>query len=209
MNDVYEGPYPTEVKRHQRTRLLELRYGDGALFLMPAEYLRAYSPDDDGEVDFPLGRVATGKEEVGIPSVIPVGNRGVRLHFDDGLASGPYGWGALYEVGERQAELWQHYLQRLQKKGSQRRVDTGGVRVKLLYFAKLVDRLGRGSEDADLPGTVTDVGGLLAWLRSRGGAWEVFLVDGQVKVTVNKAFARADTPVADGDEVAIVPATLR
>lgn len=43
---------------------------------------------------------------------------------------------------------------------------------KLLYFATLADRLGRTSEEAALPATVTDVRALLAWLRGRGGVWE-------------------------------------
>lgn len=205
MNDAYEGPYPTEIKLHQRTQVLEVRYGDGSQFMLPAEYLRVYDPDEDGEIDFRLGRVPTGKEQVTITAVTPVGNRGIALTFDDGHGSGPYGWGALYELGERQRELWSHYLTRLEKKGYRRRVDGGGARLKLLYFAKLVDRLGRGSEELEVPASVGDVGGLLAWLRQRGGAWEVYLADGQVRVTVNRAFARDDTALADGDEVAIVP----
>jgi DUF971 family protein/molybdopterin converting factor small subunit len=209
MNEAYEGPYPTEIKLHQRTQVLELKYGDGAQFVLPAEYLRVYSPDEDGEVDFHLGRVPTGKERVAITSLTPVGNHAIRLDFDDGHQSGPYGWGALYELGDRKPELWPHYLQRLEKKGYQRRVDASGGHLNLLYFAKLADRVGRAAEEVDLPGWVTDVGGLLAWLRARGGAWELYLADDQVKVTVNRAFARLDTPVSDGDEVAIVPSHPR
>lgn len=205
MNDVYEGPYPTDIKLHQRTQVLELRYGDGRQFLLPAEYLRVYPPDDDGEVDYHLGRVPTGKEAVAVTSITPVGNQAVRLEFDDGFHTGPYGWGVLYELGERQEVLWAHYLKRLEKKGYQRPVDTSGGRLKLLFFAKLVDRLGRGSEEVLVPGCVSDVGSLLDWLRARGGAWELYLADGQVQVTVNRAFARQDSPLRDGDEVAIVP----
>ena len=209
MNDVYEGPYPTEIKLHQRTQVLELKYGDGAAFMLPAEYLRVYSPDDDGEVDFHLGRVPTGKEQIAITSITPVGNRAIRLDFDDGHQTGPFSWGALYELGERRSELWSHYLKRLEKKGYQRRIDASGGRLKLLYFAKLVERVGRGGEEVDLPRSITDVGELLAWLRERGGAWALYLADDQVKVTVNRAFARPDTPLADGDEVAIVPSHPR
>jgi DUF971 family protein/molybdopterin converting factor small subunit len=209
MSEAYEGPYPTEIKLHQRTHVLELKYGDGSQFMLPAEYLRVYAPDEDGEVDFHLGRVPTGKETVTITSITPVGNHAVKLDFDDGFGSGPYGWGTLYELGERRAELWDHYLTRLEKKGYRRRVDAAGGHLKLLYFAKLVDRLGRGSEEVDAPAAVTDVGALLAWLRAREGAWELYLADDQVRVTVNRAFARADTPVADGDEIAIVPSHPR
>jgi len=205
MSPSDDGPYPTEIKLHQRTQVLEVKYGDGSQFMLPAEYLRVYDPDEDGEVDFQLGRVPTGKERVTITAVTPVGNRAITLTFDDGHGSGPYRWATLYELGERQSELWAHYLKRLEKKGYRRQVDTTGAHLKLLYFAKLVDRLGRGGEEVEVPGTVRDVGELLEWLRQRGGAWELYLAEGQVQVTVNRVFARADTAIKDGDEVAIVP----
>jgi molybdopterin synthase sulfur carrier subunit len=80
---------------------------------------------------------------------------------------------------------------------------------KLLYFAALADRLGRTSEDATLPATVTDVRALLTWLRGRGGVWEQFLVDNAVRVTVNRQFATLDTPVNDRHEIALLSTTLR
>lgn len=204
-----DTPVPTDIRLHQRTRVLELRFGDGGHFMLPAELLRVFSPDDDGEIDYFLGRVPTGKEEVAVTSVMPVGNRGIRLQFDDGHLTGPYGWATLHELGERQQELWRHYLARLERKGYQRKVDNAGGPVKILYFARLVDRLGRAGEDVELPGAVHDVGGLLQWLRARGGAWETYLADGQVNVTVNRAFTRPDSPVKAGDEIAIVPSHPR
>ncbi len=80
---------------------------------------------------------------------------------------------------------------------------------KLLYFAALADRLGRTSEEAALPATITDVRALLAWLRGRGGVWEQFLVDDTVRVTVNRQFATLDTPVNDRHEIALLSTTLR
>jgi molybdopterin synthase sulfur carrier subunit len=79
---------------------------------------------------------------------------------------------------------------------------------KILYFSILVDKLGRSSEEVGLPGSVTDVRTLLAWLRTRGGNWEKALQEGAVKVTVNRQFAEVDTAVNDKMEIAIVPARL-
>lgn len=76
---------------------------------------------------------------------------------------------------------------------------------RLLYFAGLVDALGRASEDASLPAEVSNVRELLGWLRARGGAWPAALADGAVRVTVNKQFAAPDHPVRDRDEIALVP----
>lgn len=79
---------------------------------------------------------------------------------------------------------------------------------KILYFSILVDKFGCSSEELSLPGSVTDVRTLLAWLRTRGGAWEKSLQEDAVKVTVNRQFAEVDTAVHDKMEIAIVPARL-
>ncbi len=79
---------------------------------------------------------------------------------------------------------------------------------KILYFSILVDKFGCSSEEVSLPGSVTDVRTLLAWLRTRGGAWEKSLQEDAVKVTLNRQFAEAGTAVNDKMEIAIVPARL-
>lgn len=77
---------------------------------------------------------------------------------------------------------------------------------KLLYFAGLVDQLGRASEEVALPAEVNTVEALLAWLRRRGGAWGPALQVNAVRVTVNKQFSVPATPVKNQDEIALVPA---
>ncbi|MEW6331984.1 MAG: MoaD/ThiS family protein [Pseudomonadota bacterium] len=79
---------------------------------------------------------------------------------------------------------------------------------KILYFSILVDKFGRAEEQVSLPGSVTDVRTLLAWLRTRGGAWEKSLGEDAVKVTLNRQFAEAGSAVNDKMEIAIVPARL-
>ena len=76
---------------------------------------------------------------------------------------------------------------------------------KLLYFADLVDRLGRTSEELALPVEVNTVETLLAWLRRRGGAWEQALQADAVRVTVNKQFSVPTAGVKNQDEIAFVP----
>jgi sulfur-carrier protein len=75
---------------------------------------------------------------------------------------------------------------------------------KILYFAQLVDLLGRGSEDVTLPDSVHDVRGLLAWLRSRGGSWERLLLDDAVRVTLDKQFVDLDSAVSNTNEIALI-----
>lgn len=79
--------------------------------------------------------------------------------------------------------------------------------VRILYFATLVNELGKDSEQIAIPDGGVTADGLLARLRTRGGAW-LRLKPDLVRVTVNRRFAEAETPIADGDEVAIVPARL-
>ena len=76
----------------------------------------------------------------------------------------------------------------------------------VLYFARLREALGTGSEQIALPATVRDLEGLRALLVGRGGAWERELAPGKpVRAAVNQAMAVGDVPVADGDEIAFFP----
>ena len=78
--------------------------------------------------------------------------------------------------------------------------------ITLVYLARLRETLGASIETVELPGDVGTVAALLAWLRARGGAWAAELAPGRaVRVAVNYAMARADTPVTAGDEVALFP----
>jgi molybdopterin synthase sulfur carrier subunit len=75
---------------------------------------------------------------------------------------------------------------------------------RILYFAYLVDKLGRAQEDLALPAGVQDVRGLLTHLRARGGMWEQALTEGKVQVLVNKQFSTPETKIADDQVIAIV-----
>ena len=80
------------------------------------------------------------------------------------------------------------------------------ARVRLLYFAGLRDRIGRAGEDAQLPPQVADVAALLGWLRGREPVMAALAGEGRaIRVAVNQEFARPDTAIADGDEVALFP----
>jgi molybdopterin converting factor subunit 1 len=78
--------------------------------------------------------------------------------------------------------------------------------VRILYFAWLRERVGCSVEQLDLPGGVTNIGGLIALLRARGGGYEAaFSLGRVVRAAVNQDFATPDTPVAGGDEIAFFP----
>ncbi len=78
--------------------------------------------------------------------------------------------------------------------------------IHLLYFAWVRERIGQAEEYCALPATVDSVGGLIAWLRNRGPGYAAALAaEGRVRAAVNQVFARAETLVAPGDEVAFFP----
>jgi molybdopterin synthase sulfur carrier subunit len=78
--------------------------------------------------------------------------------------------------------------------------------VRILYFAKLREDLGKSAEDLDLPGDVASVAALRSHLMARGGAWATALAQGKaLRVAVNHDMADAATPIKAGDEVAFFP----
>jgi molybdopterin synthase sulfur carrier subunit len=78
--------------------------------------------------------------------------------------------------------------------------------LKLVFFARLREELGTGTEELALPDGVGTVSALRAHLAARGGAWSATLAQGKaVRVAVNHAMAQPGTPVKAGDEVAFFP----
>jgi molybdopterin synthase sulfur carrier subunit len=78
--------------------------------------------------------------------------------------------------------------------------------ITVLYFARLRETLGTGSERIALPAAIRDVKGVRALLVARGGEWEQALAQNRaVRAAVNQAMAHGDTPVTDGDEIAFFP----
>ena len=119
-------PLPTEIKLHQKSRVLEIAFADGAIFRLPCEFLRVYSPSAEVRGHGPGQEVLqTGKKEVEILRVEPVGQYAVQLHFSDGHDTGIYSWDLLYDYGTRQDEMWRHYLKRMQEAGASREPPKG------------------------------------------------------------------------------------
>jgi DUF971 family protein len=121
MADSEQTPVPTELKLKKKSRCLEVTFADGAVYSLPAEYLRVHSPSAEitghtvGE-----GKLLPGKEFVGIDRIEPVGRYAVKLVFDDGHDTGLYTWATLYELGTGYETKWQRYLERLELAGEQR-----------------------------------------------------------------------------------------
>jgi hypothetical protein len=117
-------PMPTRIVAHQASRLLELEFDDGAVFKLPFELLRVYSPSAEVRGHGPGQEVLqVGKRDVGIDAVEPVGHYAILPRFNDGHATGIFSWDMLYALGRDQAERWADYLARLEAAGASRDPD--------------------------------------------------------------------------------------
>jgi DUF971 family protein len=116
-----ETPKPKEIKLHQKSRKLEISFSDGHSFEIPYEMLRVYSPSAEVRGHGPGQEVLqSGKKDVEITAVEPVGTYGIQPAFSDGHDTGIYSWEYLYDLGHRRERLWLQYLERLKAAGASR-----------------------------------------------------------------------------------------
>lgn len=116
---------PTEIKLQKKSRQLSITFGETEQFDLSFEYLRVHSPSAEVMGHGPGQEVLqTGKENVRVNAVEPVGRYAVRLIFDDGHDSGLYTWKYLYQLGSERESRWQVYLDRLTSAGYARQPTT-------------------------------------------------------------------------------------
>ena len=126
-----DTPTPTEIKLHQKSRLLEVAFSDRRSFSLPYEFLRVFSPSAEVRGHGPGQEVLqTGKRTVDIVSLDPVGSYAVQPTFSDGHATGIYSWDYLYSLGTDQDRLWAEYLGKLVAAGSDRNEKQGPTAAK-------------------------------------------------------------------------------
>ena len=205
MSKAHPERIPVEINLHRKSRVLAIRFSDGKEFNLPCEYLRVFSKAAEVRA---MGKPVTGKEGVNIDRIEPQGQYAVRLIFDDGHDTGIYSWETLYALGASQERNWADYLAKLDELGYRRRLpdeETGRRRIKLLYFTYLVQKLRTDHEELELPESVADIQGLLAWLRKSKRDRGYLFADGSVQVTVNRQFTEPFTKLHAGDEIAVVP----
>lgn len=119
------APKPTQITLHQASRVLAIAFDDGQEFSLPYEFLRVYSPSAEVRGHGPGQEVLqTGKRDVTIVEIEPVGLYAIRPKFSDKHDTGIYSWDYLYHLGEEQEALWQQYLDRLAAEGGSREAGT-------------------------------------------------------------------------------------
>lgn len=111
---------PTDITLHQKSGVLEVEYPDGARYQLPLEYLRVYSPSAEVRGHGGPMELVTGKRDIGVTSIEPVGNYAIQLNFDDGHNTGIFSWQTLRELGDDYDRNWNDYLLRLQNANASR-----------------------------------------------------------------------------------------
>jgi DUF971 family protein len=115
------APTPTDITVHSQSRVLEVAFSDGARFRIPFELMRIYSPSAEVQGHGPGQEVLqTGKREVDLVGLEPIGNYAVQPTFSDGHDTGLFSWDYLYFLGSEQERLWADYDKRLQAAGVER-----------------------------------------------------------------------------------------
>jgi DUF971 family protein len=112
------APTPQDITVHGQSRVLEVGFSDGARFRIPFELMRVYSPSAEVQGHGPgQETLQTGKRDVELLALDPVGNYAVQPRFSDGHDSGIYTWDYLYFLGSQQVRLWQDYEAKLAAAG--------------------------------------------------------------------------------------------
>jgi len=115
------APTPQSITVHGQSRVLEVHFSDGQHYRIPFELMRVYSPSAEVQGHGPGQEVLqTGKREVKLESLDPVGNYAVQPRFSDGHDTGIFSWDYLYFLGSHQDRSWAQYTERLVATGADR-----------------------------------------------------------------------------------------
>jgi len=121
------APMPQDMTVHSQSRVLEVSFSDGATFRIPFELMRVRSPSAEVQGHGPgQETVQSGKRQVDLIALEPVGNYAVQPTFSDGHSTGIFTWDYLYFLGSQQEQLWQEYEAQLQAAGVDRDTPMAG-----------------------------------------------------------------------------------
>ena len=115
-------PTPSEIKFHQKSKLLEIIFDDNTECMLSTEFLRVHSPSAEVQGHSPEQAVLqVGKENVSIDKIEPVGNYAIKIFFSDGHDTGLYSWQYQHMLAKNYQELWTEYIGRLDASGIKRK----------------------------------------------------------------------------------------
>lgn len=79
------------------------------------------------------------------------------------------------------------------------------MKIRILYFGRIVDVAGVTSESLDLPPAINTTDKLLKLLSMRGKQWKLAVHDNpKLRITINKEMREGSAELKEGDEVGLV-----
>ena len=116
-----DSAWPTELRLAKDRKSLTITFDTGESFDLSAEYLRVVSPSAEVQGHTPAERkLQSGKRNVEILGLEPVGNYAVHISFDDMHSTGLYVWNYLLTLGREHETRWAAYLAELEAAGKSR-----------------------------------------------------------------------------------------
>ena len=116
-----DAAIPIELTLHQSSNQLELVYANGESLHIPVELMRVFSPSAEVQGHGPgQETVQTGKREVRIVAIEPVGQYALQPTFSDGHNSGLFTWALLERLGRHTDAFWSRYETQLSQAGKRR-----------------------------------------------------------------------------------------
>ena len=111
-------PWPLELLSRHEGRTLNIKFDTGESYDLEAEYLRVESPSAEVKGHGPgQEQLVTGKRNVAMTRLEPVGSYAVRIIFSDGHSTGLFTWNYLAKLGRDRQTIWSAYLDKLVKAG--------------------------------------------------------------------------------------------
>jgi DUF971 family protein len=123
-------PTLTDIKVKRKSGVVSLGFASGEVFELSFEFLRVHSPSAEVKGHGPGQEVLqTGKKNVQIKGLSPIGHYALQIEFDDGHDSGLYSFEYLYYLSSQQKALWAHYLHALEEADATRDPDIQVIRL--------------------------------------------------------------------------------
>jgi DUF971 family protein len=117
-----QTPQPIDIRLHQASKLLEIKFSNQTECMLSCEFLRVYSPSAEVRGHGAGQEVLqVGKEDVNITAIEPIGHYAIKLTFSDGHDTGLYSWDYLYELAQNYQGLWLEYIGKLEAAGYKRK----------------------------------------------------------------------------------------
>ena len=106
----------TEIRLNKDKSELKVSFEDGVSDTFSSELLRVESPSAEVQGHSPNQKqTPSGKLNIKIETIEPIGNYAIAIKFDDGHSTGIFSWEYLKKLSVGKDRIWKDYLERIKK----------------------------------------------------------------------------------------------